>query len=343
MRWSLTGGKNASTHCQIMQNAAMKSAVIFASAALLMLAACNKEPKKLGSHTVAVVFVGGPDAVIRTKAGDVKATKGAILNESDWIQTGAKTHVDLALPGNIVLRVDEKTTLKLTELGLSEGGIQSDKLLLERGTVFAKVAKLDKRSAFAIQTPTVVAGVRGTKFMTQTDEKGAGKVAVIEGRVAVQSNAGKTEEVGEGEQAQVTESGGVTETKIDPATAARVNEMASGVDKIKQDQLQIFENLFKNQKEALEKAGGTEKIKGMIDQNNQKIEDQKKRSDEAVGGIKGQTDQKIQEMKAKTDDKMQQNNKKMEDASKASQDAIDKVKSGGVEDMMKKQKEMFNK
>jgi|GEM_PF-3026110 len=312
----------------------MKSFIAIMSAALVLFVACKKEPKeakKLGSHTVAIVFIGGNDALVRTPKGDVKAVKGAILNEHDWVQTGAKTHVDLALPGNILLRVDEKTTLKLEQLGLSEGGIQADRLVLAKGTVFSKVAKLDPRSSFAIQTPTVVAGVRGTKFMTETDEKGAGKVAVIEGRVAVASQS-KTEEVGEGEQAQVTESGGVTETKIDPATAARVNELAAGVDKIKQEQLQIFENLFKNQKEALEKASG-----------DNKVQEQKQKSEEAIGNIKGQTDQKIKEMKATTDSKMKETTEKVEGQGAKTQDALDKAKGGSLEEMRKKQQDLFNK
>lgn len=314
-----------------MKIATMKSLFAVMSAAVILFAACKKEPKKLGSHTVAIVFVGGNDAIVRTPKGDVKAVKGAILNEKDWVQTGAKTHVDLALPGNILLRVDEKTTLKLEQLGLSEGGVQADRLVLAKGTVFSKVAKLDARSSFAIQTPTVVAGVRGTKFMTETDEKGAGKVAVIEGRVAVASNT-KSEEVGEGEQAQVTENGGVTETKIDPATAARVNELAAGVDKIKQEQLQIFENLFKNQKEALEKASG-----------DNKVQEQMKKSDEAIGNIKNQTDQKINEMKATTDTKMKEATEKVQGQDTKTQDALEKAKGGSLEEMRKKQQDLFNK
>lgn len=312
----------------------MKSQIIFLSAALFVFAACKKEPagpKKLGSHTAAVVFVSGGDVRIVTKKGETKAVKGAILNESDRVQTGPKAHLDILLPNNIILRVAEKSTLEMKEFGLSEGGLQADRLMLHQGAVFAKVAKLNPKSSFAIQTPTVVAGVRGTKFLTETDEKGAGKVSVTEGNVGVESK-GKTEDVAEGEQAQVSENGAVTETKIDPATAARINEMSSGVDKIKQEQLQIFENLFKNQKEALEKASG-----------DTKIQDQMKKSDEAIGNIKNQTDQKIKEMKATTDTKMKEATEKVQGQDSKTQDALEKAKGGSLEEMRKKQQDLFNK
>jgi DNA anti-recombination protein RmuC len=130
----------------------------------------------------------------------------------------------------------------------------------------------------------------------------------------------------------VTESGGVTESKIDPATAARVNELAAGVDKIKQEQLQIFENLFKNQKEALERASG-----------DNKVQEQMKKSDEAIGNIKNQTDQKINEMKAKTDSKMKETTEKVEGQGAKTQDALEKAKGGSLEEMRKKQQDLFNK
>ena len=56
-----------------MKIATMKSLFAVMSAAVILFAACKKEPKKLGSHTVAIVFVGGNDAIVRTPKGDVKA------------------------------------------------------------------------------------------------------------------------------------------------------------------------------------------------------------------------------------------------------------------------------
>jgi hypothetical protein len=334
--------KTTRRRCFGFYSAAMKKAIVWVIVAALAAVACKEEPKKKATHAAAVVFVVGKDAKIVTAQGEKPATKGVVLYESDKVITGKKSQVDLVLPNNILMRLDQNTTLEMKELAVGEGGAQQDRLMLQRGTVFAKVAKLDTKSSFAIQTPTLVAGVRGTQFMTEADETGKGKVAVIEGKVAVESSTGKTEEIGEGEQAEVSPTGSIVESKIDEATAAKTNALAT-VASIKEAELQKFQNLLGEQQKLLEQSSGREKIESMKQDSEKRIQEEKDKATGKIEGLKGQSDSKIQEMKAATEGKVQQNTEKIDAMKGDTQQKIDSMKGSNVEEMKKKQQEMFKK
>lgn len=319
----------------------MKNLQIFTISFFVALGACKEEPKKIKTHAAVVVFVAGNEAKVFGAKGQSKPVKGTILHESDKIQTGNKTQVDLVLPNNILIRIDHNTTILMQDFGLAEGGIQTDRLVLHQGSVFAKVAKLEKSSSFAIQTPTLVAGVRGTQFMTEVGANGQGKVAVTEGKVAVASSqTGKTTEVKEGEQVQVTEKGSLEQAKIDPATAAKTNELST-VTNIKEQDLQKFQGILGDQQKLLDKASGTEKVKGMMEGNDNRIQQQKDTSKEKVEGLKGQTDTKAQEMKAAQEAKIQENQQKLEQEKQEAQKRLEEAqKNSALEEARKKQEEL---
>lgn len=303
--------------------AAMKKLVPILSLASALLV-CKEQPKKAATtHAAAVMFVVGNEAKIVTEKGQTKAVKGAILQQGDSIQTGPKSQVDIMLPGKILIRIDQNTTVAMRSFASAADGSQADKLYLQRGLIFAKVTKLGQHSTFAIQTPTIVAGVRGTEFMTATDEKGAGKVAVTEGQVAVQAGQGAEQAIDAGQQANVSESGSVAPGKIDDATAAQMKQLST-VANITAQQAQIFEDALKQQKEALEKAGGTDKIKVITEENDKKMQEKRDEATKKVEDQKGQTENKIQEMNKGTEQK------------------IDQMKNS-IEEQKKKREELFKK
>ncbi|GAB4422635.1 MAG: hypothetical protein OHK0011_01800 [Turneriella sp.] len=320
----------------------MKKAIVWVIVAAIAAVACKEEPKKKATHAAAVVFVVGKNAKIVSAKGETAAAKGAVLYETDRVVTGGKSQVDLLLPNNILIRIDQNTTIEMKEFAVGEGGAQQDRLMLQKGTVFAKVAKLDKKSSFAIQTPNLVAGVRGTQFMTEADETGKGKVAVIEGTVGVESSTGKTEEVSEGEQAEVSSTGGIVQNKIDEATAAKTSALAT-VANIKEAELQKFQNLLGEQQKLLEQSSGREKIDSMKQESEKRIQEEKDKATGKIEDLKGQTDSKIQEMKASTEGKVQQNTEKIDAMKGATQQKIDSMKGSSVDEMKKKQEEMFKK
>jgi hypothetical protein len=341
-RWA---SKTTRRRCVGFYNAAMKKTIVWVIVAGLATVACKEkeEPKKKASHAAVVVFVVGKDVKIVSAKGQTAAAKGAVLYETDKIVTGKKSQVDLVLPNNILIRIDQNTTIEMKEFAVGEGGAQRDRLMLQKGTVFAKVAKLDKKSSFAIQTPTLVAGVRGTQFMTEADESGKGKVAVIEGKVGVESSTtGKTEEITEGEQAEVSSTGDIVENKIDEATAAKTSALAT-VANIKETELQKFQNLLGDQQKLLDQSSGREKIDSMKQDTEKRIQEEKDKATGKIEGLKGQTDSKIQEMKASTEGKVQQNTEKIDAMKGGTQQKIDAMKGNSVDEMKKKQEEMLKK
>jgi hypothetical protein len=157
------------------------------------------------------------------------------------------------------------------------------------------------------------------------------------------SQTGKTTEVKEGEQVNVTEKGSLASTKIDDATAAKTNALAA-VGNIKAQELEKFQGILGDQQKLLDKANGADKVKGMMEGNDNRIQQQKDASKEKVEGLKGQTDTKVQDMKAAQEAKIQENQQKMEQEKQEAQKKIDEMKNNSaVEEAKKKQEEMFKK
>lgn len=323
----------------------MKRLTLLTGVAIFAVVACKEKketPTKTASHAAIVAFTSGKEIKLITAKGEIAAAKGVLLQESDKVITGKKSQIDLVLPNKILIRIDQNSTVEMREFAQLESGAQRDRLMLQRGTVFAKVAKLDKKSSFAIQTPTLVAGVRGTQFLTEADESGKGKVAVIEGKVGVESQTGQVQEVSEGEQAEVTATGSVVESKIDEATAAKANTLAT-VANIKEAELQKLEGMLSEQQKLLDQSSGREKIEGMKQDSDRRIQEEKDKASQKIEGLKGQTDTKVQEMKAATEDKVKQSSEKVDAMKGDTQQRIDSMKGSNVEEMKKKQEQMFKK
>lgn len=313
---------------------------------LLLLAAvafaCKEKPKAKTSHAAAVVFVVGSDAKVITPAGEKAAAKGIVLQESDKIVTGPKSQVDLLLPNNILIRIDKNSTVLMQEFTAAENGVQHDRLMLEKGTVFSKVARLDKRSTFAIHTPTLVAGVRGTEFMTEADANGTGKVAVIEGKVGVESKSGSSEEVTAGNQANVSASGDTSVGKVDASTQSKLITLSSIAD-IKAADLQKFQDVLANQQKILDAASGEKAVQEMMQKKDANIQEQKDKAKQLIDDNKAKTDKNIQDMKSLTDEKVKKSSEGVDNQKEATQKKLDSMKDNSVDAAKKKQEDLFKK
>jgi hypothetical protein len=135
-----------------------------------------------------------PTALVTFVLGNVTVTRpdgsSAALNVKDEIKTGAaietgvKSFVNLQIADAGLIRVDEKSRLEMNDILSADNGTVLD---LKTGTVFSRVIKkLDRK--YRINTPTMIAAVRGTEFLTiATDKKG--QVFVKEGIVNVSTSS----------------------------------------------------------------------------------------------------------------------------------------------------------
>jgi hypothetical protein len=101
-----------------------------------------------------------------------------LLNEGDKIKSSSDTYARVNYNDGAQVRIREHTLMEL----------RAETLRLLIGDVWVQMVK--RGNTFEVHTPSVVAGVRGTRFEVKTEYSGDSRVAVAEGLVAVRG-AGK--------------------------------------------------------------------------------------------------------------------------------------------------------
>ena len=117
----------------------------------------------------------------------VKAMIGLQISAKDMVITAKKSRAKLVMIDGNTINLSPKTRLKLSEYSFDKKSNKKNVLLnVLYGKVRSKVKqKYDgKKNKFRIKTPTAVAGVRGTDFITSYNKKTKiSKVVTFEGRV----------------------------------------------------------------------------------------------------------------------------------------------------------------
>ncbi len=114
---------------------------------------------------------------------DAEVSIGDIVKEKDKIKTGSNSFCDIRIGGSII-RIKEKSTVTMSHL-IRKGNVEDTTLGLSMGKMLCKPKKLLKSEKFIVKTPTAVAGVRGTRFIVETDSKKTTRIKVYNGRVKV--------------------------------------------------------------------------------------------------------------------------------------------------------------
>ncbi|MBM7556671.1 FecR family protein [Halanaerobacter jeridensis] len=110
------------------------------------------------------------------------------LSKGDVIKTGSEGQAQLTFANQARTLIKSNSKLKIVEHD-EELGITKVKLSLgEVLTKFVNTVKSGQR--FEVETPSAVAGVRGTLFRVVVNDKQETQVAVSEGRVEVSSDGG---------------------------------------------------------------------------------------------------------------------------------------------------------
>ncbi len=114
----------------------------------------------------------------------IPAKDGMEISMGDKIKTNAESSCALKwMDGNLV-KVYPLSFLKVED-ARKDGNVENSSLSLEKGKMYAKVKKLtSSKSTYIIKTPSAVAGVRGTEFMTSFTENKT-ECAVLEGSITV--------------------------------------------------------------------------------------------------------------------------------------------------------------
>lgn len=118
----------------------------------------------------------------------VNADDGMTLREGDVVKTGAGGRATIHFFGLAETRLDEGTSLVVRDA--SQGSSAPDalnvRLQVQAGRVWSRVLRLfDLDSEYAVETPGIVATVRGTAFSVGVEADGSTEIAVTDSAVGV--------------------------------------------------------------------------------------------------------------------------------------------------------------
>jgi len=163
----------------------MKNFVIMIAVCLLAILGCSPEQKEIVSDSIfkaKVVRVEGQTMIFKQTTDElpnvIPATMGDILGQKDEIVTQNGT-TDVKIVGIGILKVKKYSRFELSSL------TSNIRLKLNKGKVLLALNKLRKDTTLDIETPTAVAGVRGTSFLVDVSSKDVSKIAVLTGSIKI--------------------------------------------------------------------------------------------------------------------------------------------------------------
>jgi len=116
-----------------------------------------------------------------------EAEDGVTLEAGSLVRTGPDSDALLTFFNGTTVKLDPGTVLEVKQAEGSQENQPTNIVLKQSlGRTWSRVTKLvDPRSHYEIETPSAIALVRGTLFVTEVDETGATRVQTIEGLVSV--------------------------------------------------------------------------------------------------------------------------------------------------------------
>jgi hypothetical protein len=126
-------------------------------------------------------FSGDVEVLLDGLDAYAPAQEGMVLQAKDKIKTAGSSSAELSFneKNTNLVRLSENTEV---EVSLA----QDEKLAMTGGEVFSSISDLSSGSAFEIRTPTVVAGARGTDWVTKVTDEGT-EVEALESTPYVRS------------------------------------------------------------------------------------------------------------------------------------------------------------
>lgn len=147
---------------------------------------------------VYTVHAGDDAAIVTMLDGSAQAfTKGAKtgsrlkksdhLSKDQEVKVGEKSRIELKFPDGTVMRLSEKSSLKLSDVSYDQATQGKNvKVNLSVGKLWANVKKLTTPdSKVEVKTVNAVAGVRGTVYRVNAEEDNSAQVKVYDGSVYV--------------------------------------------------------------------------------------------------------------------------------------------------------------
>lgn len=121
-----------------------------------------------------VTYSVGEAEYLRENSSKWKAIEiGLVLKEGTSIRTGFDGIVDIRFSNGTAMRITEDSILNLDDVSLRTINVN-----LNKGGIISKFTKLFSNQKYSINTPSIVAGIRGTELIVNTNSKGTSIVGM---------------------------------------------------------------------------------------------------------------------------------------------------------------------
>jgi len=270
-------------------------------AAVTGLISCKKDQATTVNIEGLINFMAGDVKIV--DGGTVSAAKiGDTVKQGMTVKTGPRAVADIYF-GDNVIRILENSSVVMTELVRNVAdNRENSEFYVENGKMFSRVTrKLVDGEKFRVNTPTSVAGVRGTEFIV-SEEEGKSNIACIDGVVVVKeqgSDDSTYKEVEAGKEANVEKGKPISVADLKEQNRANIKKIKDDIKAIRED----IRRKFEEQRDEIRQAVIDEKAK-----NKQAVEDQKAKDQANIQAIKddikGQQDEIKADVSAKKDEQM---------------------------------------
>ncbi len=289
--------------------------VIFILVGLFLVVSCGKETKVVRSGVVS--FTVG-SVKITSNGKTVDAMNGDRIVQGMKLQTGENSNIEIDFDENSI-NIIANSTVEITKLLKGINGNENSEFFISNGKILSNVRKkLAKGETFTVNTPTIIAGVRGTEFII-SENNGKSTVACTEGKVAVRKvDAPESEAVEVSAGQEVNSNNGKIATV---QSITKLNkENIKNIKKMYLDQKKAIRQKFEKDREKIRKAVVDQKVK-----DKKMVKDLKEKNKDMIDKIKD--DSALEKEKIKADTVTQKNSAK--DAvqkQKGAMSAVEKMK-----------------
>ena len=186
------------------------TALIFGFGLLMILWVCFIQSFWIMQRQAVVDQVEGKaEVLVHGRGKAVPLEVGKLVRAGDLVRTGPRSSVELRWvrwAGGMRIRIGENTRFRVIRSILNRKTKETTaRLRLDLGKIWVRLREaLTGRSKFEVETPTVVAAVRGTVFSVAVAQDGASQVEVLEGEVAVKRRDGATATLTGGSHTSIT-------------------------------------------------------------------------------------------------------------------------------------------
>lgn len=139
---------------------------------------CKEEAPKVDTFHGTITFLRG-ETTVNGKAARI----GLQLVDSDNIHVKSNSMSVIQFSNKAQVTIKENTQLIVARLFQNKDGVAEIALDQKTGATFHKI--MPGKADYKLRTPTITAGVRGTSFSVDVDNKGSSDVKLLKGSVGV--------------------------------------------------------------------------------------------------------------------------------------------------------------